>query len=51
MKTAYGNVAPVAPTPEVKPTPAPTTTTPLTPTQTMQGVNGETFQVAPTNAQ
>ena len=46
MRTAYGNVAPVAPTPTINP---PVTATNPTPTQTIKGVNGETFQVAPTN--
>lgn len=50
-KQAYGDI-PVAPPPVTTVAPTPTAPTPpLTPTQTIQWVNGETFQVAPTNAQ
>jgi hypothetical protein len=38
-------------TPVASPPVTPPSPTPTTPPQTMQGVNGETFQVAPTNAQ
>ena len=48
-KQAYGDI-PVAPPPVTTVAPTPTAPTPpLAPTQTMKGVNGETFQVAPTN--
>lgn len=47
IKQAYGSVAPMTPNTPV----APPSPTPTTPPQTMQGVNGETFQVAPTNPQ
>lgn len=48
MKQAYWSVAPVPPTanPPINP-PTPT----ATPPQTMQGVNGEIFQIAPVNPQ
>jgi len=45
-KQAYWDI-PTAPTV----TPAPTTPAPVAPQPTVQGVNGETFQVAPVNAQ